>query len=250
MSTTARLKLWRAVLAARTPLNSTTKRDCTCSTRFVARSRASIRIFGERSIIARSTQGLDNLAFDSEDRLLVSSYSDKFIVELVQEGDCAGEGLCGEFRTVSPGGLGLSMGIAVVHEPGRRETIVVADAYTLRQFQAQSGKDQDVTRWFPGLPPALPVTVAWDDSNLVLPSWPGGVVQVWDPRRRGGHRAARFRCGDVAVAEDLAIGAEGPASLPPTWGFNGIAVGRGGWIYATSDIDGDVYRIRPRRSHM
>ena len=47
------------------------------------------------------------------------------------------------------------------------------------------------------------------------------------------------------VAEDLAIGAEGPSVLPPTWAFNGIAVGRGGWIYATSDIEGSVYRILP-----
>ena len=53
----------------------------------------------------------------------------------------------------------------------------------------------------------------------------------------------------LAVAENLAIGAEGPTVLPATWYFNGVAVGRGGWIYATADKQGSVYRIRPLRSH-
>jgi sugar lactone lactonase YvrE len=332
---------------------------------------------GEHTTIARLTKGLDNLAFTSDDRLFISSFSDKFIVELVREDDCAtqqvhlahepehalGEAPCGEFRTVSPGGLGLTSGIAVVSEPGRRETIFVVDAYTLRQFKARSGREQNVTRWVPGLPPALPLTVAPDDGNLVLSSWASGLVQVWDPdaqevieehafdapinaiRFQGDLIVAEFGSGSVirvpasdpaarqvlvdglavpaglaasqdevwvsdqgdgkvwkiiedgislaspvlvaddlegpeglaldgqgdllvveakagriaridpetgatfTVAEDLAIGAEGPSVLPPTWAFNGIAVGRGGWIYATSDIEGSVYRIRPRRGH-
>jgi sugar lactone lactonase YvrE len=61
-------------------------------------------ISGEKTTLARLTRGLDNLAFNSADRLFVSSFADKFIVELVQEGDCDTEGPCGEFRTVSPGG--------------------------------------------------------------------------------------------------------------------------------------------------
>jgi sugar lactone lactonase YvrE len=321
------------------------------------------RSFDQRSIIARLTQGLDNLAFNSQDRLFVSSFSDKFIVELVQEDDCDDEGLCGKFRTVSPGGLGVPCGIAVVDQLGRRETIVVADAYTLRRFQARSGEEQSVTRWFPGLNPAIPLTVAPDDGNLVLSSWSGGFVQVWNPeaeevieehafnaainaiRFQGDLIVAELASGSVIripasdpstrqvlvdglvvpaglaaspddlwagdqgdgkvwqiiedgallaspvlvaddlegpeglaldgsgdllvveakagrisridldtgaimpVAEDLAIGAEGPTVSPPTWAFNGVAVGRGGWIFATSDIDGGVYRIRPLRAH-
>jgi sugar lactone lactonase YvrE len=316
---------------------------------------------GQRSILARLTQGLDNLAFNSEDRLYVSSFSDKFIVELVREEDCANEGSCGKFRTVSPGGLGISSGIAVVNPLRRRESIVVADAYTLRRFHARSGKEQSVTRWFPGSDPALPLTVAPDGGNLVLSSWAGGFVQVWDPeaeevieehafdaainaiRFQGDLIVAELASGSVIripasdqsarqvlvdglvvpaglaaspddlwagdqgdgkiwqiiedgallaspvlvadnlegpeglaldgfgdllvveakagrisridletgaikpVAEDLAIGAEGPTVSPPTWAFNGVAVGKRGWIFATSDIDGGVYRIRPRR---
>jgi sugar lactone lactonase YvrE len=318
---------------------------------------------GEKTIVARLTIGLDNLAFNSEDRLFVSSFADNFIVELLEESDCASEGPCGEFRTVSPGGLGVPAGIAVVSEPGRPETIFVVDAYTLREFGARSGKEQNVTRWAPGLSPTLPLTVAWDNGNLVLSAVTGGVVQVWDPEAQevieeyafdAAINAIRFqedlivadfansgvvripagdpsvrevlvdglvvpaglaasqddlwvgdqgtgkvwkiiedgalladpvlvadnlegpeglaldaygdllvveakagrisridlRTGETfAVAENLAIGAQGPTVLPATWYFNGIAVGSGGWIYATSDIDGVVYRIRPLRAH-
>jgi sugar lactone lactonase YvrE len=320
-------------------------------------------ISGEKTTLARLTRGLDNLAFNSADRLFVSSFADKFIVELVQEGDCDTERPCGEFRTVSPGGLGIPAGIAVASEPGRRETIFVADALSLREFGARSGREESVTRWAPGLSPTLPLTVAWDHGSLVLSALGGGVVQVWDlegqevieeyafaapvnairfqgdlivadlansaviripasdPSVRevladglllpaglaasrddlwvgdqgtgkvwqiiedgvllastvlvadnleGPEGLALDACGDLlvveakagrisridletgetfAVAEDLAIGAEGPSGLPASWYFNGIAVGRGGWIYATSDIEGSVYRILPLRRH-
>lgn len=319
--------------------------------------------FGGSSVIARTTRGLDNLAFTSDDRLFISSFADNFIVELVEEGDCAGDGPCGEFRTVSPGGLGVPAGIAVVSEPGRRETIFVVDAYTLRELDAFSGKERKVTRWAPGLSPVLPLTAAWDDGNLVLSALTGGVVQVWDPEAEevieeyafaAPTNAIRFQddlivaesasasvvripandpsarevlidgfalpaglagsqndlwvgdrgtgrvwkiiedgaslaspvlvadnlegpegltldgSGDLlvveaeagrisridlgtgetfAVAEDLAIGAEGPSVLAATWYFNGIAAGRGGWIYATADKQGSILRIRPAHQH-
>ena len=235
-------------------------------------------------------------------------------------------------------------------------------SYTIRQFKAWSGSEQDVTRWLPGLPLAFPQTVSWDDGHLVLSSWAGGVVQVWDPdakevieehafeaainaiRFQGDLIVADYASGSViripasdpstrqvlvdglvvpaglaasqddlwvgdqgdgkvwnviedgallagpvlvadnlegpeglvtdghgallvvevkakrisridlqtgavsAVADNLAIGAEGPAAFPPTWALSGVVVGRGGGIYGTSDIEGSVYRIRPLRS--
>jgi glucose/arabinose dehydrogenase len=52
------------------------------------------------------------------------------------------------------------------------------------------------------------------------------------------------RTGEVsAVAEGLELGAEGTPGMPPTWGFNGVAVGPSGAIYVTGDIGGVLYRI-------
>jgi LPXTG-motif cell wall-anchored protein len=52
------------------------------------------------------------------------------------------------------------------------------------------------------------------------------------------------KTGEVsAVAEGLELGAEGTPGMPPTWGFNGVAVGPSGAIYVTGDIGSVLYRI-------
>ena len=49
------------------------------------------------------------------------------------------------------------------------------------------------------------------------------------------------------VADRLALGAEGSVNVPPTWFFNGVAVGSRGAIYVTGDKRDLVYRIAVRR---
>jgi DNA-binding beta-propeller fold protein YncE len=52
------------------------------------------------------------------------------------------------------------------------------------------------------------------------------------------------RTGEVStVAEGLELGAEGPPGMPPTWLFNGVAVGPSGAIYVTGDKANVLYRI-------
>jgi sugar lactone lactonase YvrE len=48
----------------------------------------------------------------------------------------------------------------------------------------------------------------------------------------------------MTIAEELELGAQGPPTMPPTWGFNGVAVGPSGAIYVTGDKAGVVYRIQ------
>jgi hypothetical protein len=53
--------------------------------------------------------------------------------------------------------------------------------------------------------------------------------------------------GDATpLASGLALGAPGTPGLPPTWLFNGVAVGAEGAIYVTGDVDNVVYRIEER----
>jgi len=53
--------------------------------------------------------------------------------------------------------------------------------------------------------------------------------------------------GEVTmVAEGLELGAPGVAGMPPTWMFNGVAVGPSGAIYITGDVTNVLYRIWPR----
>jgi hypothetical protein len=52
--------------------------------------------------------------------------------------------------------------------------------------------------------------------------------------------------GEVrVVADSLALGASGTSSTPPTWVFNGVAVGSGGVVYVTGDVENRIYRIQP-----
>jgi sugar lactone lactonase YvrE len=54
--------------------------------------------------------------------------------------------------------------------------------------------------------------------------------------------------GNVSiVAEGLALGAPGAATLPPTNMFNGVAVGPSGAIYVTGDPANVLYRFRAER---
>jgi len=53
--------------------------------------------------------------------------------------------------------------------------------------------------------------------------------------------------GEVStVAVGLELGAEGAKDYPPTWIFNGVAVGPSGAIYVTGDIANVLYRIEPK----
>jgi glucose/arabinose dehydrogenase len=48
------------------------------------------------------------------------------------------------------------------------------------------------------------------------------------------------------VVEGLELGVEASPGFPPTWTFNGVAVGHSGAIYITGDVGGVLYRIWPR----
>jgi glutamine cyclotransferase len=62
----------------------------------------------------------------------------------------------------------------------------------------------------------------------------------------GAGRLARIDPGTgqvSTIAEGLALGAVGPSTMPPTWNYNGVAVGPSGAIYVTGEIANVLYRI-------
>lgn len=77
-----------------------------------------------------------------------------------------------------------------------------------------------------------------DGSLLVVETGTGSLLRI-DPAS-----------GSRSVIEDgLAIGLTGPAGLPPTFVFNGVAVGADGDIYVTLDRENRVARLSPRHCH-
>jgi sugar lactone lactonase YvrE len=62
----------------------------------------------------------------------------------------------------------------------------------------------------------------------------------------GGGRLARIdtTTGEIStVADGLELGAEAVPGYPPTWMFNGVAVGPSGGIYVTGDVANVLYRL-------
>jgi sugar lactone lactonase YvrE len=152
---------------------------------------------GARTLLAQLPVGwLDNLAFDANDRLFVSSYSDGTVLEVLADGS---------LRTVSPGGMIAPMGLAVIGD-----AIYTGDPAALRGFDTKTGAPVSVTRSVFGFGP-LPATTsvaAWG-SQLVLMSVLSGELVVWDPATNAPLLATAFALpmdaqafqGDLVVTE-------------------------------------------------
>jgi sugar lactone lactonase YvrE len=159
---------------------------------------------GRKTVIARLAAGLDNLAFDAQDRLFVSSFHDGFVAEVEPDG--------GEVRMVSAGGMISPGGVAALPRGREGESVFVADLFSLRELDAQTGQQRSVERGIAGFSQLLsPVfTVAPDGDRLLVSSWFGNAVQLWDPTAQapvatydgfaGPLNAIRFQ-GDLVVAE-------------------------------------------------
>jgi sugar lactone lactonase YvrE len=305
---------------------------------------------GVKQVLTTAVRGGDNLAFDSSDRLFVSSWVDGAIVEVLADGST---------RTVSPGGVIAPGGVAVLGS-GANEVLYIADVLSLKEIDATSGAITSVAPNILGVSTITsPITVAADGDDLILSSWFGSMVQVWNPSSNevveaheiaavpldalrfdgdlvvtqlmtasvvritgpaetdrvtlaadlgvpaglaasggnlwvadqaagtvlqlasGGETlsdprvvatdlqgpeglaagegvlyvveagAGRLSRVDIStgavslVADSLALGAPGVPGMPPTWIFNGVAIGPSGAIYVTGDVENVVYRIRP-----
>ncbi len=164
---------------------------------------------GGTTLLAQLEPGLDNLAFDAEGRLYISSADHGWVVELLPDGDT---------RMLSPGGMIMPQGVAVLSGPEGSESVFVADQWRLRVFDGTTGAEIGIYKGYlvPEIdPPSLtsPMTVSADGEHLVVSSYFGGAVQVWDPRTDQvlEHypmpvplNAIRFQ-GDLVVA-DLGLG--------------------------------------------
>jgi sugar lactone lactonase YvrE len=313
------------------------------------------RTTGEKTVIAILEEGLSNLAFDPWGELYLSNFQNGSITRILSSG---------QGRTLSPGGMVLPGGVAVLQRPDGRDAVFVADLWSLREFDGRTGRDVGAYKG-PFLPsndtPPLtkPMTVSADGDHLVVSSVLGGAVQVWDPQtdqvlehypmpvplnairfqddivvadvglggvvwvsdgemilpmdgvnvfvpaglatdgevlwvadwatgivwqigfdgedplapvpvafglanpeglaldvdgsllvvEAGARRLSRvdLTTGEKSVVvEGLELGVEASPGFPPTWTFNGVAVGHSGAIYITGDVGGVLYRIWPR----
>jgi sugar lactone lactonase YvrE len=164
---------------------------------------------GDREVLAVFPVGWsDNLAFDSEDRLFVSSATDGTILEVLPDGS---------LRTVSPGGMIGPLGIGLIDD-----TVYVGELQALRGFDTRTGDPVSVSRSVFGIGPALAtLSVSSVGDKVIMMSFSTGQLLIWDPATDSPvletffalpWDAEPFR-GDLLVAE-LGTGSVVRAELP------------------------------------
>ena len=110
--------------------------------------------------------GIDNFAFDAQDRLFVSLLAEGTVTEAMANGD---------LRMLGPVGLVMPAGV-VVSPRSDGESVFVADGWLLHEFDGATG---ELRRKVDNLGPN---TVALDGENLLLSGWFSNGVIVWDPK--------------------------------------------------------------------
>lgn len=133
---------------------------------------------GERQVVAKLPTGVDNITFDEDDNLYATSLIDSSIIKISPDG---------RKRTIHGSGMGMPGGLTIVRDGKRgfREELWVADFFSLRAFDKTSGRPLRDERSVPLVSVmTLPNTVTHHEGRLILSSWLGNAVQVFDPATR------------------------------------------------------------------
>jgi len=148
-----------------------------------------------KKLVASMKPGLDNLAFDSRGRLFVTSMTDNGIYLVDKQ--------TGAHRTIVEGKLAIPSDLAVVSEGGK-DTVHVADVFSYRTVDGQTGAVADVLRVH-GDTHAYPIGISVGPKHTLLTSWFSNTVEKVD--RKTGKLVASL--GDFAAPVDALEMADG-----------------------------------------
>jgi sugar lactone lactonase YvrE len=148
-----------------------------------------------KRLVASMKPGLDNLAFDSRGRLFVTSMTDNGIYLVDKH--------TGAARTIVEGKLASPADLAVVNEGGK-EIVHVADVFSYRTVDGQSGAVTDVLRVH-GDTHAYPIGISVGPRHVLLTSWFSNTVEKVD--RKTGKLVATLT--DFSAPADAVEAADG-----------------------------------------
>jgi sugar lactone lactonase YvrE len=198
---------------------------------------------GIKTVVATLSQGLDNFAFDKNNRMFVSSFTDGFIKRVEADGS---------LTTLQPGGLAHPGGITLF-----KDQLVIADVHAIRFFDPQTGKETEVQRNVLGMGKmGGALNLSADGDKLILVSWVDGDIRVWDPvakevveRHTGlAGPVAALRYADKIIATEhggnriISLDDSGRTELMSVDTPTGLAKANGD-LYVTSRAEGAIYKI-------
>ncbi|MDH3699340.1 MAG: hypothetical protein OEQ81_11795 [Flavobacteriaceae bacterium] len=130
----------------------------------------------ELTLFTTLPPALDNMTFDSDGTLYMTNADEGWVAEILPSG---------QPRYISPGGMILPQGLAVIEGSDGKDKLYEADLFRLRQFNASSGRQENIYKGIlvPEGPESLilPMNISADGDNLIISSWFSSGVQVWNP---------------------------------------------------------------------
>ena len=131
---------------------------------------------GEKTLFTTCEPGLDNMVFDEDGTLYMTNNEQGWVARVSSSG---------QFHFISPGGMMLPQGLAILQGPDNEDVLWEADLWRLRQFNTSTGEEENYVRGalVPTGPESLilPMNIATDGDNLIISSWFSAGVQVWNP---------------------------------------------------------------------
>jgi sugar lactone lactonase YvrE len=160
---------------------------------------------GACTIVAECERRIDNLAFDANDQIYISNFVNGSIYKIKKSGK---EKLLSSSGMIAPGGIAILSD----NDKGHDESIFVADFWSLKEFDLTTGKPKSTS--FFGLADG-PLTASPDGDNIVMSTWFGDMVMVWNPETKTVVEANYFNIPINAVrfGEDLVVAELGSGSV-------------------------------------
>ena len=195
---------------------------------------------GKQSVVAVLEPGLDNFAFDANDRLFVSSFVDGTVWRVEADGS---------MTELQPGGMAHPGAIAARKTEAGIE-LLVADLHALRGFDRE-GNALWTERNVLGVGELGSVlSVATDGDNLIFSAFTDANVRIWNPQRR--RTMARIDNLQMPVSairygELLLVAEHGSGQVKVVNGANGLSQMASG-LQAPTDLltDGDRLWVSDR----
>lgn len=162
---------------------------------------------GDKTLFTTLEPGLDNMVFDTDGSLYITNNDFGWVAKILPSGQA---------RTISKGGIISPQGMAVLPGSNNQDELFVADQFNLIQFNGRSGKQENIYKASLIPDPNMlksAQNVKADGNNLLVSSWFGRAVQVWDPQTNQvleeylmGAPIDIVRFKDDIVVSDLGLG--------------------------------------------
>ncbi|MDH3245159.1 MAG: hypothetical protein OEM26_11130, partial [Saprospiraceae bacterium] len=204
----------------------------------------------DKTLITTLQPGLDNMTFDSDGTLYMTNNDEGWVAEILSSGQA---------RIISPGGMIMPQGLAVLAGLNNQDVVFEADLFNLRQFNGTSGQQESIYKGFlvPEGPESLilPMNVSSDGEDLIVSSFFSSGLQVWNPQdgvkedysNQVGAPidAVRVNSGDIIVS-DLFLGGvvrmSDNSNIAPPGLYSGLATD-GETVWAADWANGDIVQI-------